>query len=45
MEGNQKEKTVEALFERLKEERTDSKMPEAERDKIINKFIFILTKN
>lgn len=45
MESTQKNNTVKELFERLKMEKTDSEMQEIERDKIMDKLIFILTKN
>ena len=40
-----KNNTVKELFECLKQEKTDSEMQEIERDKIMDKLIFILTKN
>ena len=45
MESTQKNNTVKELFERLQQEKTDSEMQEIERDKIMDKLIFILTKN
>ena len=45
MESTQKNNTVKELFERLKQEKTDSEMQEIEIDKIMDKLIFILTKN
>lgn len=45
MESTQKNNTVKELFERLKREKTDSEMQEMEREKIMDKLIFILTKN
>lgn len=45
MESEQKNKTVKELFERLKKEKTDCEIQEMERDRIMDKFIFILTKN
>ena len=45
MESTQKNNTVKELFERLKREKTDGEMQEMERDKIMDKLIFILTKN
>ena len=45
MESTQKNNTVKELFERLKQEKTDSEMQEIERDTIMDKLIFILTKN
>ncbi|VYT67220.1 Uncharacterised protein [Eubacterium limosum] len=45
MESTQKNNTVKELFERLKQEKTDREMQEIERDKIMDKLIFILTKN
>ena len=45
MESTRKNNTVKELFERLKQEKTDREMQEIERDKIMDKLIFILTKN
>ena len=45
MESTQKNNTVKELFECLKQEKTDSEMQEIEREKIMDKLIFILTKN
>lgn len=39
MESTRKNNTVKELFERLKQEKTDSEMQEIERDKIMDKLI------